>query len=409
MAGKIDKSHTHFLRAVDGNEWELWSFSESKKAHFIRRLSTPADVPGETVVALPAERTVTFPAWLATSDRTVIPEILHLQLEKRGLLTKNSGDSAVDYRVIDTRGNQTLAVATILQPEFPAELTFERVSRFEPSAYTFPLPQDRLVIWREKGRLTVAATRGREPVAVQVLSDDELSETAALELKCIALQLQAQHLCDRFLGITLWGEFSVEETERLQKTLELNVTHDAVPPPSLPAMRSKLLPPEVFSLHARKRRRRQIRSGISLLAAVYILGVLGLVGYIYWQRFVADNLRRRIQDQAPTVAAIQGTAERWRQVEWAVNPKLYPVELLYQISTLLPPDGLRLTAVEIQKGNVVVRGEASTAPAAFKFAEDIKAKPELQMFNWHMPSPTLRPDGRAEFTIEGDPKFAKID
>jgi hypothetical protein len=189
----------------------------------------------------------------------------------------------------------------------------------------------------------------------------------------------------------------------------LNVTHDAVPPPSLPAMRSKLLPPEVFSLHARKRRRRQIRSGIGLLAAVYILGVLGLVGYIYWQRFVADNLRRHIQDQAPTVAAIQGTAERWRQVEWAVNPKLYPVELLYQISTLLPPDGLRLTAVEIQKGNVVVRGEASTAPAAFKFAEDIKAKPELQMFNWHMPSPTLRPDGRAEFTIEGDPKFAKID
>jgi hypothetical protein len=344
MAGKIDKSHTHFLRAVDGNEWELWSFSESKRAHFVRRLSTPAEVPGETVVALPAERTVTFPAWLATNDRTVIPAILHLQLEKRGLLSKNSGDSAVDYRVIDTRGSQTLAVATILQPEFPAELTFERVSRFEPSAYTFPLPQDRLVIWREKGRLTVAATRGREPVAVQVLSDDELSETAALELKCIALQLQGQQLCDRFLGITLWGEFSV----------------------------------------------------------------LGLVGYIYWQRFVADHLRRHIQDNAPTVAAIQGTAERWRQVEWAVNPKLYPVEILYQIAGLLPHDGLRLTALEIQKGTVVVRGEASTAPAAFKFAEDIKAKPELQMFTWQMASPTLRPDGRAEFNIEGVPKFAKI-
>ncbi len=108
------------------------------------------------------------------------------------------------------------------------------------------------------------------------------------------------------------------------------------------------------------------------------------------------------------MAAIQGTAERWRQVEWAVNPKLYPVELLYQISGLLPGDGLRLTAIEIQKGKVVIRGEASTAPAAFKFAEDIKAKSELQIFSWLMPSPTLRPDGRAEFTIEGDPKFAKI-
>jgi hypothetical protein len=108
------------------------------------------------------------------------------------------------------------------------------------------------------------------------------------------------------------------------------------------------------------------------------------------------------------VAAIQGTAERWRQVEWAVNPKLYPVELLYQVAGLLPHDGLRLTAFEIQNGKVVIRGEASTSPAVFKFAEDIKAKSDLQMFNWQMASPILRPDGRAEFTIEGDPKIAKI-
>jgi len=62
----------------------------------------------------------------------------------------------------------------------------------------------------------------------------------------------------------------------------------------------------------------------------------------------------------------------------------------------------------MQNGKVAIRGEASTAPAAFKFAEDIKAKPDLQMYTWLMPSPTLRPDGRAEFTIEGNPKIAKI-
>jgi hypothetical protein len=408
MAGKIEKSHTNFLRTVDGAEWELWAFSESKRARFVRRLSTPTEAPGETVVALPVERTVTFAAWLATSDRSVIPEILRLQLEKRGLISKNSGDSVVDYRVIDTRENQTLAVATVLQPEFPAELTFEQVSRFEPSAYTFPLPLDRLIVWREKGRLAVAATRGREPVVFQVLSDRELSETAALELKCIVFQLQVQRLCDRLLGITLWGEFSAAESDRLQRYLGLKVTHDAVPPPSLPAIRSKLLPPEVSFLHAQKRRRRQISFGIGILTALYLLGVLGFVGYIYWQHFVAKRLSGHIQDQAPTVAAIQGTAERWRQVEWAVNPKLYPVELLYQVARLLPHDGLRLTELQVQKGKVVVRGEASTAPAAFKFAEDFKANPDLQMFTWSMASPNLRADGRAEFVIEGEPKFAKI-
>jgi hypothetical protein len=414
MAGKIDKAHTHFLRAVDSKEWELWTFSESKlsankRAHFVRRLTTPSEVPGEIVVALPAEYTFTFPAWLATSDRAVIPEILHLQLEKRGLLSKNSGDSIADYRVIETRDNQTLAMATILQPDFPKELAFERVKRFEPSAYTFALPQDRLIIWREQGRLTVAATRGKEPITVQILGDSELSETAALELKCIAFQLEAQRLCERFLGITLWGEFTLDECERLQRCLGLKVTRDAVPPPSLPQIRSKLLPPEVFHLHERRRRRRRIRAGIGWLAAIYVLGVLGLIGYIYWQRDVAHDLRRHLQEQEPTVAAIQETAERWRRVELAVDPKIYPVEVLYQVAGLLPHDGLRLTALEMQNGKVVIRGEASTSPAAFKFAEDIKAKPDLGMFTWQMPSPILRPDGRAEFTIEGDPKIAKID
>jgi hypothetical protein len=123
---------------------------------------------------------------------------------------------------------------------------------------------------------------------------------------------------------------------------------------------------------------------------------------------VANELRLHNLKQAPTVAAIQGTAERWRQVELAVNPKLYPVEVLYQVAGLLPHDGLRLTAVEMQNGKVVIRGEASTAPATFKFAEDIKAKPDLQMFDWQMASPILRPDGRAEFTIEGVPKIAQI-
>ena len=409
MAGKIEKSQSYFLRAVDGEEWELWAFSEGKRPQFVRRLPAPAEVPGNTIVALPAQQTVTFPAWIATIDDKVIPEILHLQLEKRGLLSKNGSGSLMDYRIIETRDNRALTVATVLQPDFPEELTFERASRFEPSVYTYALPQDRLVIWRERGRLAVAATRGKEPLIAQVLGDRELSETAVTELKCILLQLQLQGFCSTILGVHLWGNFSAEEADRLQKMLGLRVTYDPVPPPNLPAVRSSLLPPEVSILHAKRRRRSQVWSSVGLVAALYLLGITAFAGYLYWQKQVAGKLREQIEKQAPTVAAIQKTAEQWRQVEEAVNPALYPVEVLYQVSGLLPPDGMRLTSFEVEKGKVTLRGEASTAPAAFKFAEDIKAKPELQIFNWQMPSPTLRPDGRAEFAIEGDPKFAKTD
>ena len=131
-------------------------------------------------------------------------------------------------------------------------------------------------------------------------------------------------------------------------------------------------------------------------------------GRLVDERRHMERLQRSLQASAPMVQNIESTAARWRTLQWAVDPHLYPVELLNQVASLLPPEGMRLTGFEMQKGKVTIRGEASTAPAAFKFAEDVKSKPELQMFTWQMPSPSLRPDGRAEFTIEGDPKIAKI-
>jgi hypothetical protein len=315
----------------------------------------------------------------------------------------------MDYRVVESQETRTLAVATVLQPDFPTELAFERALRFEPSALTLPLPKDQLIIWREKERLVVCATRGKEPIDFQVLSDRELSEAATLELKCIVLQLEAQQLCERLSGVTLWGEFSVEEINRAQDVLGLPVSSQGLPAPILPAHHFKLLPEKVALLHARKLRRRQVRGFIAALAALYVLILAALAGYIGWETIKVNKLRDQLKGQTPTVSEIQQTADRWRQVEWAVNPKLFPVELLYQVSGLLPPDGLRLTSFDLQNGKVLIGGEASTAPGAFKFAEDIKANPALQMFNWQMPSPILRPDGRAEFTVEGDPKIAKID
>jgi hypothetical protein len=409
MAGTVEKAQSYFLRAGTGDEWELWSFPDKKRAQFIRRIAKPSEVPGETVVSLPAQTTISFPSWLATADRTLIPEIINLQLEQRGLISRNHGVASMDYRVVESGESQTLAVATVLQADFPAELAFERALRFEPSALTLPLLPDRITIWREKGRLVVCATRGKEPIIYQVLSDRELSDAVALELRCIILQLEAQRLCNHFLGVTLWGEFSPLEINRIQYSLKMPVTSDVLPPPILPARHFKLLPEKVAILHAKKRRRRQIRGLIIGVAALYALILAALIAYIGWATYKVDTLKNKLSGQTSTVSEIQDTADRWRRVEWAVNPKLFPVELLYQVAGLLPPDGLRLTSFELLRGKVLIRGEASTAPGAFKFAEDIKADPAMQIFNWQMPSPTLRPDGRAEFTVEGDPKIAKID
>jgi hypothetical protein len=191
--------------------------------------------------------------------------------------------------------------------------------------------------------------------------------------------------------------------------MALKTFRESVPPPSLPAIASKLLPPQVSVLHQKARRRRRIRRLIAAAVGIYLLGILGIIAYILWQQNRITQLQNQLSAARPTVTAVQGTADQWRKVQWAVDPKLYAVELLHQVGDLLPQQGMRLTAFQIEKGKVVIRGEASTAAAAFKFNEDIKQNAALKLFQWDMKSPSLRPDGRAEFIVEGEPSVAKVE
>ena len=404
-----DRSQRSFVRCTPAEDWELWTFSNTKRAQFVRRIKRPADAPGETIVGLPVRQTATVASWVATSDRSLVPEILELQLEQQGLTQRNGKRSAPDIRVLETQADKSLALATVLLPELDPELAFESAVQFEQAGFTLPLPQDRLCIWREQGRLATAVTRGRNPVHLQILGETEIGPEMIHEVRCVLLHLEAQRLCQALLGIVLWGDFSDEEIERLQKGLEMRVSRESLPPPTFPTTPSKLLPTEVELLHARRRRRRRTQRLLLAAAAVYLAAIAGLVGYIAWQKFQLSQLRNQLAAELPTVQAIQATADEWKKVEWAVDPQLYPVEILHQIATLIPAQGLRLTAFEIAKGKLSIRGESSGAAAAFKLAEDIKASPKLKLFRWQMRSPSLRPDGRAEFTIEGDPKIAKID
>lgn len=408
MAGKVDRSQLSLVRCMNGN-WELWNFPASKRAQFVRRLETPKAAGGHVIVALPLRQTVSYATWVPTADREVVPEMVQLQLEKRGLVQKQNAASSLDVRILEVQEERALALAIVLLPDLAPELAIENAVRFEPEPYTLPIPQDRLIIWRERQRLAMTISRGRDPIHFQLLSTEEVSDESVNEIRCILLQLESQHLINELLGLAIWGEFTDEEVERLQQGLALKTFRESVPPPSLPATASKLLPAQVSVLHEKARRRSRIRRLIAAAAGIYLLGILGIIAYIFWQQSRISQLQNQLTADLPTVTAVQGTADQWRKVEWAVDPKLYAVELLNQVAGLLPQQGMRLTAFQIEKGKVIIRGEASTAAGAFKFNEDIKQNAALKIFQWEMKSPSLRPDGRAEFIIEGEPNVAKVD
>jgi hypothetical protein len=408
MAGKIERGQVSLVRCMNGN-WELWNFPASKRAQFVRRIESPKTVGGQVVVALPLRQTVSYATWVPSADRQVVPEMVQLQLEKRGLVQRHSADSSLDVRILEVQEERSLALAIVLLPDLAPELAVENAVRFEPEPFTLPLPQDRLMVWRERQRLAVTISRGRDPIHFQVLSAEEVSDESVNEIRCILLQLESQRMINELLGLAVWGDFTDEEVDRLQQGLGLKPLRESLPPPSLPATPSKLLPPQVSVLHEKARRRRRIRQLIAAAAGAYLVAVLAIIGYIFWQQHRIAELQNQLSAEHPTVAAIQETADQWHKVEWAVDPKLYAVELLHQVADLLPPQGMRLTAFQIEKGKLIIRGEASTAAAAFKFNEDIKQNTALKQFRWDMKSPSLRPDGRAEFIIEGEPSVAKVD
>jgi hypothetical protein len=408
MAGKIERSQVSLVCCMNGS-WELWNFPSSKRAQFVRKIESPKAVSGQIVIALPLRQTVSYATWVPTTDKQLVPEMVQMQLEKRGLVQRQSFVSSVDVRILEVQEERSLVLAVVLLPDLAPELAVGNAVRFEPEPFILPLPQDRLIVWRERQRLAMTISRGRDPIHFQVLSAEEVSDESVNEIRCILLQLESQHMINELLGLALWGDFTDEEVAILQQGLALKTFRESVPPPSLPATPSRLLPPQVSLLHEKARRRRRIRRLITAAAGAYLLGILAIVGYIFWQQNRITQLQNQLTADLPTVTAVQGTADQWRKVEWAVDPKLYAVELLHQVADLLPPQGMRLTAFQIEKGKLILHGEASTAAAAFKFNEDIKQNAAMKLFRWDMKSPSLRPDGRAEFIIEGEPTVAKVD
>ncbi|HYZ71819.1 MAG TPA: hypothetical protein VE641_01995, partial [Chthoniobacterales bacterium] len=78
--------------------WELWNFPASKRAQFVRRIESPKTVGGQVVVALPLRQTVSYATWVPTADRQLVPEMVQLQLEKRGLVQRQSVAFSLDVR-----------------------------------------------------------------------------------------------------------------------------------------------------------------------------------------------------------------------------------------------------------------------------------------------------------------------
>ncbi len=324
-------------------------------------------------------------------------EAAALRWEGLGLQVQKDSRPWTHWKVA-AHDNQTLlgTMALVVEP------TLRETARHEPSVCMLPLPADGIAVWKEFGRFVAAFTRGPELVHAAVLTAREPDADAACEVRDLFAALHAHGFLTSPQNIQIWTACGTDFAPQLACLFEdAEVVKAPRPAPRPPAVASRLLPAQVAQARqARRRRHRQI--GIFTAAAMlYVLFFGAWWLRLQWRESRCSREEAVLASSQPEVERVRQAQERWLDLEAALDPDLYPVELFHQVVTLLPPEGIRLTEFQIEDDRLVLSGEATTVNHALGFKDRLAACEPLQRYVWNFPVPRILEDSRADFRAEG--------
>lgn len=299
-----------------------------------------------------------------------------------------------------TRKDRQLLVGTLALAPDDAVFGKESIGadRFEPSALLLPLPVDGIAVWRELGRHVAAFTRGGKLLHLAVLGARVLNADAAFELRDVFAALQAQEYLETVSTIRVWTVCENDFAPQLACLFEeASVTKEKRPDPRLPETGSGLLPAQVAVSRRQQRVRQQRVLMLAAAALVYVCFFGAWWMRLQWRQSRLDIAAAAVTAQQPEIETIREAQANWLEMEPAIDPNLYPVEIYHQIVSLLPPEGIRLKEFEINGPKITISGEATSVSHAMNFTDKLPASLPLQRYTWNSPVPSIKEDNRAEF------------
>jgi hypothetical protein len=411
---------TVILPAADAH-WEVWRCGNGAGSVWKGSADDPAQgAQGSrsVVVALPARSCRTFAFSAPTEDRQLLRKLAFAHVEKRGLTTLSVEQTPFDCHIIQQSGGRSIVSVDVVTPEAAATLPQANPRAVVPSGRLFPMPEAKLVVVEEQGRLVLCAGAGGRLVHTQIVSATrDLNGYAAPEIRIAGLALQQQGVLPEIRGVELWGEFSADDAKHLEDQLGLPVETKARPAPNSPAVRreaSKQLLPRASRDAIRRRRIRALR-----FLAVAVLA-LPAIWWLHGERKklhaleaeaariesalnIASDPRQkadqdRIRAEHETVTAAQA---RWSELRMALEPRRYPVAHLDGLARCLAAADVVLTRFEMKVADVTVAGTARSAMDAYKYFNAVNKDSALGVYAWSMLPPVLGSDGAASFELKG--------
>ena len=390
-------------RAEHNGTWDVRGLSSLEEAGTLLK-------PGEDfVLGLPASVVLAQRLQLPTVERDEFAEMARIQIEKA--MPYSTEEMTTGSETISQSDDGSVISAVAVHNESLAELVRPLLSRdLIPRQVTVYAAQ-RAATHAPPGSALLIYTEG-EAIVCAIAEEGKLSFTRTLDA-ADPLQLQ-RDLPQMILSAELQGIntsfskiFLDESLYSLRDTVEgiFSVNADFIAVEVPPADTELNLLPESW-----RQRRLQVEKQAEWRKRLIWIGI-GYVGLFFLSllflgilKFQIGRLDGKIAADAPRTDFVKATDARWRALAPAIDPRYYPIEVLQHLTDSLPSADVRITKFDQSARQISAEGEANTAQLAYQFAEKVKNKPELQMFQFDMASPRLLPNGHAQFRLEGKPR-----
>ncbi len=359
-------------------------------------------------IGIPARLMVSLPMRFHGIDAARRESAAQLELEGAGLGMECERPNLFESRVYDEDARDQRAWTCLQAAPLPKEVLAGGVdAQYAPSVCFQDLTAGQAAVWQEAGSLVLALPDAEaHPMHFQALTGRELDEDAAAEIRCILAATELSGTGPEIEGIQ-WlqhGEETpgIEEQRRdFQTAVDLPVAIESLGAPRVPSRPWRLVPETIVQQRQARSQRRLLTLVASGTLLVIAAGLSAFAAGL-WKR--QEALKVEVASLAalePRLEQIRNARSHWSDLEVALTPQQYPVEMFFQIVELLPPEGIRMTLFEMDANKLTVAGEASSVNHAISFREDLTGAPALKDWGFVGNNPSVLPDGRATFQAEG--------
>ncbi len=386
--------------------WRLWKPRTSGPGEAVE---TPSEVQARgkpLVVGLPASACRTVGMLLPNTDHEMLEQIIITQLERRGLKLVGGAERNFRWHLLTQNASSATVSVDVLVDPFPSDLALMQASDYTAALRLVSLPAGQIVILEENGSQVLAAGYQGKLYHSHIFAPAATLNAVELaqEIVLARISLEAELGEGLFTSVSLIGQpWDQAQMEILHDLTGMTVRPLAQLPPNSDLDTHswpRLLPAVVRESQQSAARRAKItRFGI-LGALLFVALAFLAFTYLRFQENHAAQLQASVDETSAPAAQVRKTADMWKSLAPAIEPKRYPMVLLTEVTKLMPPSGIVIRRFQIKDDAIDIQGEARDAQTAVQFMEDLQKHPVLSRYTWSKPSPNVR-NGKAEFRTQG--------